>query len=179
MIPVSCAALWMVLTTCLERPFVHTGEPEYLSLGAPSATWIPRDRSWSNCGTARLYSPFLAADLAVAKSVAEGHEGLPVGGSPCPNDPEVGSGDPETLQGFIGAVWSGHPVDERCRRPRDRGSGRGCRLRRRPVVPAAAEPGPRSAAAESRSASAESRRGRIGPRAAVHPRLSCIGAEYR
>ena len=47
MIPVSCGARWMVLTTCLERPVVHTGEPEYLSLGTPSAMWIPCDRSWS------------------------------------------------------------------------------------------------------------------------------------
>lgn len=45
MMPVSCAALWMVLTTCLESPGAHTGEPEYLSLGTPSAMWIPCERS--------------------------------------------------------------------------------------------------------------------------------------
>ncbi len=38
MIPVSCAALWMLLTTCFDRPGAHTGEPEYGLLGTPSAT---------------------------------------------------------------------------------------------------------------------------------------------
>src|ERR1700741_3188540 len=85
-------------------------------------------------GTAEQHvvSPFLAADLAVAKCVTKGHEDLTVGGiAVVPGDPEVGSGNAETLQGFIGAVWSGNPVDKRCRRPRDGGGGRGCGLRRR------------------------------------------------
>src|SRR5262249_33107739 len=45
--PVSCGARWMLLTTCLESPGAHNGEPEYLSLGTPSATLIPLDRSRS------------------------------------------------------------------------------------------------------------------------------------
>src|SRR5690349_20053588 len=55
MMPVSLGALWMVLTTCLERPFDHIAEPEYLSLTTPSATWIPLDRSRSLLRNRTLY----------------------------------------------------------------------------------------------------------------------------
>src|SRR5215475_8959860 len=37
MSPVSSGARWMELTSCLDRPDDHTGEPEYLSLGTPCA----------------------------------------------------------------------------------------------------------------------------------------------
>src|ERR1700739_797855 len=78
--------------------------------------------------------PFLAVNLAIAERVTKGHEGLSVPGiTVVPDDPEVGAGDAETLEGLVRAVRPGHPVDERCRCPSDRGRRRwcGCRLRRR------------------------------------------------
>jgi len=57
--------------------------------------------------------------------------GLPVGGiAVVPNDPRSVPEIPNAA-GFYWGRLVRSPVDERCRRPRDRGSGRGCRLRRR------------------------------------------------
>jgi hypothetical protein len=55
MIPVSCGAFFMVLMICLESPDGYDGEPAYLSLGEPGATWIPFDRSWSELRNSVLY----------------------------------------------------------------------------------------------------------------------------
>ena len=93
-----------------------------------------------------------------------------------PRNPEVSPGDPETLQGFVRAVRSGHPVDERRRRPRDRGRRRS-RIRRL-AAPASAELEPRWAATEWRWASAGyAGAGGLGP-GGTTPACCCSGAEY-
>src|SRR5262249_16683503 len=78
----------------------------------------------------RVVTPLLAVHLAVAEGVAEGHQHLAIAGiAVIPGNSEVGSGDTEAFQGLIGAVRSGHPVDDRRRGTRDVRRWRGCRPR--------------------------------------------------
>ena len=111
----------MVLMICLEMPGRHTGEPEYLLATTPlgTATVLDSERSWLR--NSALYRHCLTGDAAVAVGVAEGHQHLVVGGiAVVPHDPEVGSGDGETLDGVVWAVGSGHPADDRGARRTDR-----------------------------------------------------------
>src|ERR1035441_7817117 len=70
----------------------------------------------------RVIPPLLAMDAAIAEGVAEGHQDLAVPGiTVVPGNPEVCPGDAETFECSVGAVRTGHVVDQRRRSPCDPG----------------------------------------------------------